>query len=47
MAEKGVHIFGLCMMRGKERLLVRTTARNINYEDHYTCFGLECLYIHV
>jgi hypothetical protein len=34
-------------MRGKESLLVGTAARNINSEDHHTCFGSECLCIHV
>jgi hypothetical protein len=47
MAEKGVHFFGLCRLIGKESLLVGTAARNINYEDHYTCFGSECLCMHV
>jgi hypothetical protein len=47
MAEKGVHFFGLCRMIGKESLLVGTAARNINSEDHYTCFGSECLCMHV
>jgi hypothetical protein len=47
MEEKWVHFFGLCRLIGKERLLVGTTARNINSEDHYPCFGSECLCIHV
>jgi hypothetical protein len=38
---------GCVGMRGKESLLVGTIARNINLEDHYTCFGSECLCIHV
>ena len=47
MVEKGVHLFGCAWLRVKEGLLVGTTARNINYEDHHTCFGSECLCIHV
>ena len=47
MAEKEVHLLGCVGLRGKESLLVGTTARNINYEDHHTCFGSECLCIHV
>jgi hypothetical protein len=34
-------------MIGKESLLVGITAKNINSEDHYACFGLECLCMHV
>jgi hypothetical protein len=34
-------------MRRKESLLVGIAARNINSKDHHTCFGLECLCIHV
>jgi hypothetical protein len=47
MVEKGVHFFGLCRLLGKDSLLVGTATRNINSEYHYTCFGLECLCIHV
>jgi hypothetical protein len=37
-ADKGVHLFGLCRLRGKESLLVGTASRNINFEDHCTMF---------
>jgi hypothetical protein len=47
MAKKEVYLFGLCRLIGKESLMVGTVARNINYEDPYTCFRSECLCMHV
>jgi hypothetical protein len=47
MAEKGVHFFGLCRLIRKESFPVGIAARNVNFEDHYTCFGSECLCMHV
>jgi hypothetical protein len=37
MENKGVHLFGLCTMIGKERFPVGIVAINVNFEDHYTC----------
>jgi hypothetical protein len=47
MVEKGVHFFWLCRPIGKDSLLVGNAMRNINSEDHYTCFGSKFLCMHV
>jgi hypothetical protein len=47
MKNKGVYFFGFCRLIGKGILLGGTATRNINSEDHYTCFGSECLCMRV